>query len=189
MRGRARKARKSGRLKDRPDARIANLTEYWRVLGQHPTLRDDWRELRERVIGTLVGDLTIPEGSRWERDTPLHLRVPEQVALRTAIPPEQRASPSASSAGTCCTSVPISWVATICGEQGFQGFRSRDSLRQSRRNGRRSPVSWPFSAGASAVQGQGTGTDPGVAPLERATYPLLPPKPLISVRRAAPPRR
>jgi len=86
-----RKARKSKRLKDSPEVRIANITEYWHVLGQHPTLGDDWRELRECVIDTLVGDLTIPEGSRWERDTPLHLRVPDQAALRTAIPPERRA--------------------------------------------------------------------------------------------------
>ena len=86
-----RKARKSKRLKDSPEVRIANLTEYWHVLGQHPTLGNDWRELRECVIDTLVGDLTIPEGSRWERDTPLHLRVPDQAALRTAIPPERRA--------------------------------------------------------------------------------------------------
>jgi hypothetical protein len=37
-----------------------------------------------------VGDLTIPEGSRLERDTPLYLRVAGPAALRTAVPPDTR---------------------------------------------------------------------------------------------------
>jgi hypothetical protein len=84
---------KKGRARrqaDSPATRTDNLTRFWRVVRRHPTIPDDVREVRACVVGTLVGDLTIPEGSRLERDTPLYLRVAGPATLHTAVPPGLR---------------------------------------------------------------------------------------------------
>jgi hypothetical protein len=76
------------RKADSPATRRENLTRFWRVVRRHPTIPDDAQEVRACVVDTLVGDLTLPEGTRLERDTPLYLRVASPAALRTAVPPD-----------------------------------------------------------------------------------------------------